>query len=322
MPEILYFNGRRVALGDDLEPMILFDDAKPGDKVTIAVKLLHTVDKKSFRGATLRIEFPENRPNPEDLRLEFLSATLLVPSLAPNDASQMATLNGAIQAVDIAALDSHDQAKFDASLNASKLKLEALKPLLQQATFHMTGNSHIDAAWLWPWTETVDVVKRTFGTALQLMYEYPQYTYTQSAAAYNEWMADKYPDMNADIARRIKEGRWEIVGGMWVEPDLNMPDGESLVRQLLVGKRWYKQHYGVDVRIGWNPDSFGYTWQLPQIYKKSGVDYFVTQKMDVERHQPIAVQAFLVGIARRLQGPRLFPAWLRQHRSYSGSLVR
>ena len=66
---------------------------------------------------------------------------------------------------------------------------------------------------------------------------------------------------------------------MWVEPDLNMPDGESLVRQLLVGKRWYKQAYGVDVRIGWNPDSFGYTWQLPQIYKKSGIDYFVTQKM-------------------------------------------
>ena len=123
------------------------------------------------------------------------------------------------------------------------------------------------------------MVKRTFGTALQLMYEYPQYTYTQSAAAYNEWMAQKYPDMNAEIAQRIKEGRWEVVGGMWVEPDLNMPDGESLVRQLLVGKRWYKQAYGVDVRIGWNPDSFGYTWQLPQIYKKSGVDYFVTQKM-------------------------------------------
>ncbi len=279
MPEILYFNGRRVALGDDLEPMILFDDAKPGEKVTIAVKLLHTVDKKNFRGATFRVEFPESRPNPEDLRLEFLSATLLVPSFAPNDASQMTTLNNAIQAVDIAALDSHDQAKFDASLKASKDKLEALKPLLQQATFHMTGNSHIDAAWLWPWTETVDVVKRTFGTALQLMYEYPQYTYTQSAAAYNEWMANKYPDMNADITRRIKEGRWEIVGGMWVEPDLNLPDGESLVRQLLVGKRWFKQHYGVDVRIGWNPDSFGYTWQLPQIYKKSGVDYFVTQKM-------------------------------------------
>jgi len=248
--------------------------------VTVAVKLLHTVDMKNIRGASLNIDFPGNRPNPEDLRDEFLSAAVLIPSLAPaGDSSSMSTLNEAIHAVDTTALDAHDQAKFDASLKASHSKLEALLPLMQTMTWHLTGNSHIDAAWLWPWTETVDVVKRTFGTALQLMYEYPRYTYTQSAAAYNEWIAEKYPDMNAEIAKRIKEGRWEIVGGMWVEPDLNMPDGESLVRQLLVGKRWYKQAYGVDVRIGWNPDSFGYTWQLPQIYKKSGVDYFVTQKM-------------------------------------------
>jgi alpha-mannosidase len=280
MPEILYFNGRRVALGDDLEPVVLFDGAKPGEKVTVAVKLLHTVDKKNIAGATLKIDFPENRPNPEDLREEFLSAAVMVPSLAPaGDTQNMATLNDAIRSVDQKALDAHDQAKFDDSLKASHGKLEALLPLMQTMTWHLTGNSHIDAAWLWPWTETVDVVKRTFGTALQLMYEYPQYTYTQSAAVYNEWMAEKYPDMNDEIKKRIKEGRWEIVGGMWVEPDLNMPDGESLVRQLLVGKRWYKQAYGVDVRIGWNPDSFGYTWQLPQIYKKSGVDYFVTQKM-------------------------------------------
>src|SRR4051794_8212291 len=279
MPQIIYLNGRRAAMGDDLEPIVLFDSARPGEKVTVAVKLLHTVDKKRFNGATLKIDFPENRPNPDDLRQEFLSGALLVPSLAPNDASQMSTLTGAIEAVDLKALDAKDQSKFDSSLKDAHGKLEGLMPLMQKATYHLTGNSHIDAAWLWPWTETVDVVKRTFGTALQLMYEYPKYTYTQSAAAYNEWTAQKYPDMNAEIKQRIKEGRWEIVGGMWVEPDLNMPDGESLVRQLLVGKRWFKQEYGVDVHIGWNPDSFGYTWQLPQIYKKSGVDYFVTQKM-------------------------------------------
>jgi alpha-mannosidase len=289
MPEILYFNGRRVALGDNLEPVVLFDKAKPGDKVTVAVKLLHTVDEKRFQNASLSIDYADGRPNPEDLREEFLVGALLVPSLAPKDPSKMSTLNDAIAAVDLKALDAagaqsaearaQSQAKFDASLKAAHTKLEALLPLMNTARLHLTGNSHIDAAWLWPWTETVDVVKRTFGTALQLMYEYPQYTYTQSAAQYNEWMADKYPEMNDEIKQRIKEGRWEIVGGMWIEPDLNMPDGESLVRQLLVGKRWYKQAYGVDVRIGWNPDSFGYNWQLPQIYKKSGVDYFVTQKM-------------------------------------------
>jgi alpha-mannosidase len=279
IPEIIYFNGRRVALGEDLEPEVLFDDARPGDKVVVAVKLLQTIDVKTFHGATLRVDFPEDRPNPQDLAEEALSAALLLPSLAPGDSTKMDTLNSAIAAVDLDALDTHNAAKFDASLKTAHSQLEALRPLLQQATFLLDGNAHIDAAWLWPWTETVDVVHRTYGTALQLMNEYPDYTFTQSAAAYNEWLAQKYPAVNNEIKQRVQEGRWEIVGGMWVEPDLNMPDGESLVRQLLVGKRWYKQAYGVDVRIGWNPDSFGYTWQLPQIYKKSGIDYFVTQKM-------------------------------------------
>src|SRR6202453_2691292 len=279
MPEIIYFNGRRVALGDDLEPIVLFDKAKPGDKVLVAVKLLHTVDKKTFGGAGLKIDFAEDRPNPEDLRLEILSATLLLPSLSKSVDADTATLEKATDAVDLSALDAKDQAKFDASLKQAQSTLEGLKTVLQQATLHLTGNSHIDAAWLWPWTETVDTVKRTFSTALQLMSEYPDYTYTQSAAQYNAWLADKYPQINDEIKQRIKEGRWEIVGGMWVEPDLNMPDGEAQVRSILVGKRWFQKEYGVDVRIGWNPDSFGYTWQLPQIYKRSGIDYFVTQKM-------------------------------------------
>jgi alpha-mannosidase len=278
MPEIIYFNGRRVALGDDLEPIVLFDSAKPGDKVLVAVKLLHTVDKKTFGGTELKIDFTENRPNPEDIRLELLSSALMIPSISKNVSSDNAMLEKAMGAVDLTALDARDQAKFDASLKQSQSIIEGLKPLMRQASLHLTGNSHIDAAWLWPWTETVDVVKRTFSTALQLMNEYPDYTYTQSAAQYNAWIAEKYPEMNEQIKQRIKEGRWEIVGGMWVEPDLNMPDGEAQVRSILVGKRWFQKEYGVDVRIGWNPDSFGYTWQLPQIYKRSGIDYFVTQK--------------------------------------------
>ena len=280
MPEIIYFNGRRVALGDDLEPIVLFDNAQPGDKVLVAVKILQTVDSKRFNGVTTKIDFAENRPSPDDLRQEFLSDAVLVPSLAPGSSSDIDTLAKAIAIVDLTALSNGDQAAFDASLKASQSQLEALKPLLQQGTFHLTGNSHIDAAWLWPWTETVDVVKRTFGTAAQLMYEYPNYTYTQSAAQYNQWIADKYPTLNAQIKERIAQGRWEIVGGMWVEPDLNMPDGESLVRQLLVGQSTFKSLYGVTTRIGWNPDSFGYNWQLPQIYKRSGVDYLVTKKMN------------------------------------------
>ena len=277
--EAVYLNGERAARGEDMEPFILFNAAKPGDKVLLAVRLDKSDNPKFLRYVQLHVEFAANRPNPEDLRAEFLTAALLIPSLNENVATEKTTLEQAITTVDLKALDAGNQQAFDASLRSAKSDLAPIEPELKQVTFHLTGNSHIDAAWLWPWTETVDVVKRTFGTAAQLMDEYPTYTYTQSAAQYNVWMANKYPRINDQIKERINQGRWEVVGGMWVEPDLNMPDGESLVRQLLVGKRTFKQLYGVDVRIGWNPDSFGYTWQLPQIYKKSGVDYFVTQKM-------------------------------------------
>jgi alpha-mannosidase len=285
MPEIIYVNGRRVALGDDLEPIVLFEPATPGEKLLVAVKLLHTVDDKRFRGVTLRIEpnpnavGPTARPNPDDIRVQCLTAANLLPDLTPSRKDLLPKVEEAVAAIDTKALGAGDQAAFDASLRRSQTILDTLHPVLSQAKIYLAGNAHIDAAWLWPRSETIDVVKRTFTTALQLMNEYPDYTYTQSAAQYNEWMADKYPELNDQIRQRIKEGRWEIVGGMWVEPDLNIPDGESLVRQLLVGQRYFQKEYGVTARIGWNPDSFGYNWQLPQIYKRSGLDYFVTQKM-------------------------------------------
>jgi len=277
--QIVYFNGRRVAMGDDLEPIILFDPAKPGDKILVAVKLLQTVDEKHFSGADLRIAFAKTRPDPGYIFQEMGSVSILASNAGGSATKMRATLASCADAVDLDALARADQAAFDASLRKAQTLLEPVNTDLQQTSVRLTGNSHIDAAWLWPWTETVDVVRRTFGTALQLMDEYPQYTYTQSAAAYNEWMFEKYPSVHQQIVDRVKQGRWEMVGGMWVEPDLNMPDGESLVRQLLIGKRFFKEKFGTDVRIGWNPDSFGYNWQLPQIYKKSGIDYFVTQKL-------------------------------------------
>jgi alpha-mannosidase len=280
MPEIIYFNGRRVALGDDLEPIVLFDRAQPGERVLVAVKLLHTVDHKTFSRADVNIEFNPTRPNPNDLLQEILSANALAPSLGATSAAVRQGVDVSAAAVDLSALAQAQQQAFDASLVRAQVELEKIKTDLQPTSIRLTGNSHIDAAWLWPWTETVQVVHNTFSTALQLMNEYPQYTYTQSAAAYSEWMCEKYPAICGEIQDRVKQGRWEMVGGMWVEPDLNMPDGESLVRQLLIGKRYFRDKFGVDVRIGWNPDSFGYNWQLPQIYKKSGIDYFATQKMD------------------------------------------
>jgi alpha-mannosidase len=295
VPEILYFNGRRVALGADLERVVLTDSAKPGERILVAVKLLATAGPKRVNGASIRVDYPENRPNPGDLRDEILSAEILIPTLSKNPSADEGLLTKAVAGIDVGALDTPGaagQQRFDASLRVAEQQLEALKPMLQQATFHETGNSHIDAAWLWPWTETVDVVHRTFGTAAQLLNEYPKYTYTQSAAQYNEWMAEKYPELNDQIKKQIDAGRWEVVGGMWVEPDLNLPDGESLVRSILIGKRYFQKEYGIDVHIGWNPDSFGYNWQLPQIYEKSGIDTFVTQKMEWNDTNPLPFKLF------------------------------
>ena len=290
--KIVYFNGRRVALGEDLEPIIAFDQAKPGDKVLIAVKLSKTVDVKHVQGSDFLLEPPASRPGPERVWKELLSAGELGATLGSNAAEAGKQVDTAASAIDIAALGRGDQKAFDASLQKAEATMDPLKDQLKQFSAYLTGNSHIDAAWLWPMTETVDVVRRTFTSALQLLDEYPNSVYAQSAAQYSEWMEQKYPALFKGIAEQVKNKRWELVGGMWVEPDLNMPDGESQVRQLLIGKRYFKQKLAAEVRIGWNPDSFGYNWQLPQIYKKSGVDYFVTQKMSWNETNKLPLKLF------------------------------
>ncbi|MGH9584596.1 MAG: glycoside hydrolase family 38 C-terminal domain-containing protein [Bryobacteraceae bacterium] len=277
-PLIIYLDGRRVALGADLAPIVLWEKAKPGDHVLVAVKALATDSKKSFRRARVTISTDPARPSPSDFYKEILSASWMLPAI-PGGNAQVRVLEQAVDAIDTNALDQKNQGAFDASLRKAHQILEPLKPLLEHADIHMVGNSHMDVAWLWPWTETVHTVRHTFGTSLQLMNEYPQYTYTQSTALYFQWMQNKYPVMFSRIKKRVKEGRFELVGGMWVETDLNMPSGESQVRQILLAKRYFEKNFGVNVKVGWNPDSFGYNWQLPQIYKKSGIDYFVTQKM-------------------------------------------
>ena len=141
------------------------------------------------------------------------------------------------------------------------------------------GHTHIDVAWLWRYSHTREKVVRSFSTVLQLMEEYPEFGFMSSQPQLYEYIKEDHPHVYARIKERIKEGRWEAEGGMWVEPDVNIPSGESLVRQFLLGKRFFKEEFGVDSRILWLPDVFGYSAALPQIMKKSGVDYFMTAKL-------------------------------------------
>ena len=112
-----------------------------------------------------------------------------------------------------------------------------------------------------------------------MMDTHPDFSYTQSAALYYDWMKEQYPDVFNRIAQRIKDGRWEVVGGMWVEPDCNLPSGESWMHHLLISKKYFQKELGADVTIGWNPDSFGYNWNMPEFYQNAGIDAFITQKL-------------------------------------------
>lgn len=278
----VFSDGSVLYRGDDdnILPVLLSENAQPGQKFLVAVRVIaEDTTNANFAQSEITIEPPKSRPSPALLRLQLLAARPIIAAYEEGKAEREKQLEAAAGVIDFAPLDKNDQAGFDASLRAAQSKLEALKPWMQQFTIRLVGNSHIDMAWLWPWTETVEVVRNTFQSVLDLMREYPDFKFTMSSARTYEWMQEKYPDLFSQIEQRVKEGRWEIIGGMWVEPDLNMPDGESLVRQILVGKRYFQKNFGVDVRIGWNPDSFGYNWQLPQIYAKSGMGYFVTQKL-------------------------------------------
>src|SRR5512143_2142997 len=143
-------------------------------------------------------------------------------------------------------------------------------------TARLIGHAHIDLAWLWRWEETVhDIATNTFQGTLLQMDRLPGLTFAQSQPAVYDAVEKSYPELFAKIREKVKAGTWVPVGGMWAEPDLNMPDGESLAHQLLYGKRYFLEKFGVDVRVGWNPDSFGHSFQLPQILSRAGINYYV-----------------------------------------------
>ena len=162
---------------------------------------------------------------------------------------------------------------------------ESLRPALEAVNgttapvFYAIGNAHLDLAWLWPMAETRRKTSRTFAQQLRLIEKYPEYKYLQSQPAAYEMCREKYPELFERIRKAQKTGQWIAEGAMWVEPDTNMTSGESLIRQLMHGKRWFRDMMGVDSVVLWLPDTFGYSGALPQILKKSGVKYLVTQKI-------------------------------------------
>lgn len=279
---------------------LLTDDASPGDRFTLAIKAINTGGP--LRLLRARIETADATPLRSTIR-KFLLGVRTGQKLLSGDTYQtnarvkvdpgtdrsamdraekeqlMELLQETCADVDVAALRRGNVDRFTASLDTAQARLAPVAAFVRRYTLHFTSNAHIDAAWLWRKAETMEVCKNTFASVLNMMNLRPEFTYTQSSAAFYHWMKTMHPALFDGMRRRIAEGRWEVTGGMWVEPDCNLPAGPSWARHLLYGKRFLRDATGVDVRIGWNPDSFGYNANMPMFYRLAGIDAFITQKI-------------------------------------------
>ena len=143
---------------------------------------------------------------------------------------------------------------------------------------HLIGNAHLDPIWLWRWQEGCGEVLQTFRSALDRLNEYPDFVFTCSSAAYYRWVEEIDPDMFEEIRARVKEGRWVPVNGWWIQPDCNMPSAESFARQALYSQLYYYEKFGVICHTGYNVDSFGHNYMIPQLLKQSGMDHYVMMR--------------------------------------------
>ncbi|MFZ5516853.1 MAG: glycoside hydrolase family 38 C-terminal domain-containing protein [Candidatus Zhuqueibacterota bacterium] len=332
---------------------VLTEQAQPGQKFDIAIKAINT-------GGPLRIidaKIVWDRVAPISQQIEDYALSLQVgQKLLSNDTylrigrtrldsgvdhSEVPQqqrielrnqLEQAARLLDISALKKGQLEAFQKSLAQSR---EALKPIgefARQFTLVFDANAHIDCAWLWRYLETINVAKNTFTSVLDMMDARPDFTYTQSQAHLFWWMETMHPDVFARIQEQVKNKRWEMVGGMWVEPDCNLISGESWARQLLYGKRYFREKFGVDVAIGWNPDSFGYNWNMPQFYRDAGISAFITQKIGWNDSNMFPYRLFWwqgpdgsrlltyfpYDYVNTLKNPFSLVDWLRQYESNTG----
>lgn len=161
-------------------------------------------------------------------------------------------------------------------------------------TIYAVGHAHIDVAWLWTLGQTRQKAGRTFHNVLRLMEQFPDFIFAQSQPQLYEYVRQDFPKLFKDIQYRVHEGRWESLGGMWVEADCNLSGPESLARQFLLGRNFFREHFGgvVDSPVLWLPDVFGYAWNLPQLIKEAGLEYFFTIKIGWSQYNRLPYDSF------------------------------
>ena len=232
--------------------------------------IIYPVGRGVYRGAHLATR------DDEAFALYYDYLTLTVLAHATDDTALRADLRRALDAA---------WSRFRA--NDTPGARAALAPALASPStddfvYSAVGHGHLDMAWLWPLRETRRKAARTYTRALATIEDRPGYIYGTSQPQQLQWMKERHPDLYARIAKAVAAGRLELQGSFWVETDTNLPGGESLVRQAVVGRRFLRQEFGLaddDLRLCWLPDTFGYTGALPQILRGTGMDWFQTIKL-------------------------------------------
>ncbi|MFM7426277.1 MAG: alpha-mannosidase, partial [Elainella sp.] len=281
----IYVNGKLVQAGDLFDSTTrirLLPQVKIGDTVDLLLRLESPghADGALTRAVCL-YELASQAVNPtaepafvaDELGVlqEFLNAQ--APDRLPELAAALAALPWSVLTVT-------DRASFDRGLVALRERLKPLSQIPKQRQLQLLGNAHLDMAWLWPLSETWQVAERTFRSVLDLQKDFPELIFNHTSPALYAWMEQNRPELFAAIQAKVRAGTWDVsVAPLWIEPDMNLNSGEAIGRQLLYGQRYLQQKFGRTGMIAWLPDTFGFNWQLPQLLKQGGVDYFATQKL-------------------------------------------
>ena len=280
----IWVNGEKVQEGDLFDQkcrLLLTKEAKTNQEFSLEIKLNSTKhDIGALQLAEIVFEYPRQPCDPDKLATELKILQTYIPIFAKHqiDLQPLEIATNSLISL-FSESESISSAKFFVRLAEIREPLLQYSDFLKQRQIYILGNSHIDVAWLWAIAETKNAMQRTFNSALNLQKSYPELIFNQSTAVSYQWMEQEYPKLFSRIQTAVAEGKWELIGGMWVEPDGNLPSGEALIRQILYGQEYFRKKFDREVKIAWLPDTFGFHWQMPQILLKSGFEAFVTQKL-------------------------------------------
>lgn len=281
----IFVNDQLVQTGDLFDcrtRILLSSQVQPGETITVTLRL---VSPEHDPGALVRslclYEGKSGDPGMMADEIELLYHGL---KYHPDAEEFFTKIQSLLQTIPWHDLPAH-QSQFQSALAQVREQLidwinqtRELREILA-IKFSLVGHAHLDLAWLWPVPETWEVAQRTFQSVLQLQEDFPELIFCHSSPALYAWLAENRPDLFQQIQAKVAAGTWEVAAGLWVEPELNLISAESISRHLLYGQRFVREQFGQVSAIAWLPDTFGFCWQLPQLLKQGGVDYFVTQKL-------------------------------------------